>query len=54
MASCAECKNALFDKIWGEYKCTITQHTIYQSNNVDCGTYKKGEPEEAKDVTEEE
>ena len=47
--NCDKCEHALFDKIWGEYKCAILQHMIYRLEDTCLGKhYKKGEPKEAK------
>ena len=29
MNNCTNCANAIFDEVWGEYKCAISQHRIY-------------------------
>lgn len=42
MKTCKECTNAIFDEIWGEYKCKVYQHVIYEVEDAeDCGKYKK-------------
>lgn len=29
MAHCKECKNSVFDKVWGEFKCKKYMRRIY-------------------------
>ena len=44
MNNCETCNNAIFDHVWGEYKCKVTQHRIYEPmENIDCSDYKKKE-----------
>ena len=44
---CKTCANSVFDDIWGEYKCKITQHTIYDPDKVvDCEFYKQSTKKE--------
>ena len=53
--NCKTCANAIFDKLWGEYKCKIFQHRIYSPDSIsDCIEYKKGTPAESKKNEEEE
>lgn len=43
--SCKTCENAIFNERWGEYKCKISQHRIYEPDDQkNCIDYKKGEP----------
>ena len=52
--SCKECAHSIFDEQWGEYKCKIAQHVVYNADRlVACKdyVYKKKETEEA-DVEE--
>lgn len=54
MKCCAECSHSIFDEQWGEYKCKIVQHRIYDvDRKVACKDYKKGKPEIAKTDVEE-
>lgn len=48
MSNCRECSNAIFDAVWGEIKCSVWQHRIYDPDKVACSTYKKGTPKESK------
>lgn len=48
MANCAKCGNAIFDPLWGDFKCSIRQHVVYNHKNVECDDYKEGEPTETK------
>lgn len=50
--NCFTCGNALFDKVWGEYRCTKSQCYVEPERIEDCTGYKKGEPGEAKGVTD--
>lgn len=53
MSSCRNCGNAVFDPVWGEYKCTVYEHVIYDLDNyLDCKSYEKGEPTESKETPE--
>ena len=46
MKCCAECEHAILDEQWGEYKCKVVQHKIYEPNRkVACKDYKHGKPE---------
>lgn len=52
---CTCCKHAIFNEMWGEYKCKIVQHKVVPVI-VACSSYEKGEPTISKDdeVMEEE
>lgn len=55
MDNCTNCKNALFDEIWGEYKCKIDKkkHSLEgQLAGARCGYHKKGTPGIAQGVIE--
>lgn len=53
--NCTTCANAIFDKLWGEYKCKLYQHRIYNSDVImSCVDYKKGTPAESKKNEEDE
>lgn len=47
MNLCKTCSNAIFDPVWGEYKCSIKH--VYTSESVDCPDYKKGNPKETEE-----
>ena len=50
MNSCSTCEYAIFDELWGEYKCKIRQQRVYKpGKNIPCEWYKKGTPTESKD-----
>ena len=56
MDNCINCKHALFDEIWGEYKCRIDKKKHYlegQLVGAKCGYHKKGTPEIARGIIEE-
>lgn len=47
--NCTTCANAIFDALWGEYKCKLYQHRIYNSEAIiSCVDYKKSTPTESK------
>ena len=55
MANCMTCLNSVFDETWGEYKCKVYQHRIYDVEQYNlCDEYKpnkdkiKTEPEAIK------
>lgn len=35
---CTSCKKAIFDPLWGEYKCIAKQHVVY-TMPLECSTY---------------
>ena len=50
MSKCSTCGNAIFNALWGEYKCTIRQHVIFQPELYkDCEHYNDGTPKESKE-----
>ena len=51
--NCRTCSCALFDECWGDYKCSVTKHSVDPDEIKDCKTYKKGEPKIAKGITDE-
>ena len=54
MLKCKTCSKALYNELWGEYKCSETKLYIYNPKLVeDCQGYKKGEPGKSKDYTNE-
>lgn len=46
---CETCKNAIFDPVWGEYKCRVRHQRIYKPPMDICEWYDKGEPTESKE-----
>jgi hypothetical protein len=56
MENCSNCKNALFDEIWGEYKCKIDKRHHYfdgQAVGAKCSYHEKGTPGIARPIIEE-
>lgn len=48
--NCTTCENAIFDELWGEYKCKVRQTTIpILLDSTECSDYKKGTPEMSKE-----
>jgi hypothetical protein len=42
MSNCKDCVHSVFDEVWGEYKCKVHEHRIYNLvKQADCGFYKK-------------
>lgn len=53
MKNCTNCKHAIFDEIWGEYKCTVYERTIEQPYDVEpCCKHIKGVPKNLEDREE--
>lgn len=51
---CETCAHALFDKLYGEYKCSKSQLIVYDPANAeDCLEYKEGAPKTSKQHEEE-
>lgn len=50
MIKCETCSNAIFDSLFGEYKCALKQIKIYK--DFDCKDYKNGEPKEILNIRE--
>lgn len=45
MDNCKTCEHAIFDPVWGEYKCSVRQTTIpILLDSAECKSYKKGTP----------
>lgn len=41
MNDCTNCANAIFDETWGEHKCKVYEHRIYDVDKyVDCPGHK--------------
>lgn len=49
MDKCASCEYAVFDEIFGEYKCKVRQMRVYKPSTNMCEWYKKGTPTKSKD-----
>lgn len=50
--SCSNCAHAIFDAVWGEYKCGVYKHTILHGKiytETDCKHHKLGNPKESKE-----
>ena len=45
---CETCKHALFNELWGEYKCKIDKHIIWH-DVLDCLNFSIGDPEISKE-----
>lgn len=42
MKACKTCEHAVFDELWGEYKCKKKERRIYEPvKPEDCEFYKK-------------
>ena len=49
MTTCKTCANAIYDALWGEYKCSIKGRRIYEpEKEIDCVIHKPGTPKESK------
>ena len=44
MTKCLTCENAIYDSLWGEVICRISQCRI-QCQVKDCVNYEEGDPE---------
>lgn len=45
MSNCKNCENAVFDPLWGEYKCKVRKTTVYiLLEPSECPSYKAGTP----------
>lgn len=41
MKDCKTCENRIFDEQWGEHKCTVYKHRIYDVDKyIDCPSHK--------------
>jgi hypothetical protein len=47
MANCATCEKAIHDAVWGEFKCSVFKHRVY-NHEIACKEYNKGTPKESK------
>ena len=42
MNNCKNCKHAIFDEQWGEYKCKVREVRIYVLlDSTECSSYEK-------------
>lgn len=48
MNNCKSCKNAIFNELWGDYKCKIDQIIHHPDEKMVCEHYKKGIPSKSK------
>ena len=48
MKNCKTCGNAIFDAVFGDYKCGISKATVRTPLNVKCKDYKEGKPKDSK------
>lgn len=47
--NCTTCMKAIFDRKWGNYKCSEKKCMIHDVENLlSCSGYKKGNPKESK------
>lgn len=53
MKNCTTCGNAIFDTVFGDYKCSISKAYVRTPLNVRCEDYKEGKPVDSKDMHEE-
>lgn len=43
MQDCTECTHAIFDEVWGEYKCDVHKRYVKDfDKNTKCVHYEKG------------
>ena len=45
---CQTCKHALFNELWGDWKCKIGKHFIWH-HVIECPNFVIGEPEVSKE-----
>lgn len=51
MDSCKNCANAIFDEVWGEYKCKVHKHRIHDVDKyLDCPHHEKSKSTEGKHI----
>ena len=48
MDNCITCEHAIFDAVWGEYKCDVNAHRVLNPKWFKCESYKEGKPKESK------
>lgn len=49
---CSNCEKAIFDAVWGEYKCSVYERLATKMEIVNCKAYKKGSPKQSKNTRE--
>lgn len=52
MKYCKNCANAIFDQVFGSYKCGVSQVSVDMGYVIDCRDYEKGNPTVSKDFPE--
>ena len=52
IVNCTECRNALFNEVWGEYICCFSRQTIKGGLNRECKDFEKGTPQLSKNTYE--
>ena len=50
MSNCTNCGNAIFDEIWGDYKCSVYKRAVSTNEHVGCKQYQEGTPKTSKNV----
>ena len=50
MIDCKNCNNAIFDPVFGEYKCRISERVNQNTILVACSHYEAGTPETSKET----
>ena len=54
MGNCKTCSKAIFDSLWGEYKCIVRGIYMYKlRDEKNCAFYVKGTPKDSKENKEE-
>lgn len=50
MKNCRNCADAIFDPVWGEYKCGEGKYQtrVSPDENINCRYHKPGKPTESK------
>lgn len=44
LSNCKDCIHSIYDEVWGECKCKVHGHRIYnQKEYADCGYYRQRE-----------
>lgn len=44
MNNCKNCAKAVFDPVWGDYKCLKHEVVVQPDQRIDCEFYEKGTP----------
>lgn len=50
MKNCSNCANAVFDPLWGDYKCKVYEVIVAAEQKLDCPDHKPGTPTEGKGI----